>query len=251
VILAGQHVSTNIIYNALRPSFNIRAVVLEERLPRSEFLSRRLHRLGAPQVLGQLLFRALLVPILSATSSRRIADIHQQYRLDDAPIPASEIAPVPSVNSAEAIAILRELRPDVVVVNGTRIISERVLTSVSARFINTHAGITPLYRGVHGAYWALAQGRRDACGVTVHFVDPGIDTGTVIEQALIEPAPSDNFVTYPLLQLAAGLPLLERAVRAALRGEVVTKAPPEGESRLWSHPTLWGYLWLRLRRGVK
>ena len=39
--------------------------------------------------------------------------------------------------------------PRVVIVNGTRIIQERVLQSVDAIFLNTHAGITPMYRGVH------------------------------------------------------------------------------------------------------
>ena len=66
------------------------------------------------------------------------------------------------------------------------------------------AGITPLYRGVHGAYWALAEGRRDLCGVTVHRVDAGIDTGEVLAQVLIDPTPQDNFVTYPWLQVAEG-----------------------------------------------
>ena len=52
-----------------------------------------------------------------------------------------------------------------------------LLEAVPAVFLNTLAGITPSYRGVHGAYWALVQRQPDACGVTVHLVDAGIDTG--------------------------------------------------------------------------
>jgi folate-dependent phosphoribosylglycinamide formyltransferase PurN len=148
------------------------------------------------------------------------------------------------------VSALRDLAPQVVVVAGTRIISQSVLEAITATFINLHAGMTPRYRGVHGGYWALACGDREHCGVTVHVVDPGVDTGDVIAQARIEPTERDTFATYPLLQLVAGLPLLTGAVRAALEG-TLQQRPASGPSRQWYHPTLWGYLVTWLRRGVR
>jgi methionyl-tRNA formyltransferase len=140
----------------------------------------------------------------------------------------------------------------VVVVSGTRIIARDVLENVPARFVNLHAGITPAYRGVHGGYWALADGRPEACGVTIHLVDAGIDTGAVLAQAPIRPSLHDNFTTYPLLQLAAGLPLLVDVVRRLQSGEAPQPiAAPPGPSRLHSHPTLWQYLYYRITRRVR
>jgi methionyl-tRNA formyltransferase len=139
----------------------------------------------------------------------------------------------------------------VVLLNGTRIIARRVLEQVPAVFINMHSGITPGYRGVHGAYWALARGDRGRCGVTIHLVDAGIDTGAVLEQATFEPGPEDSFVTYPYHQLSVGLPLLERAAVAALRGELRGRPAPADDSRLWSHPTIGQYLANLIRRGVR
>jgi methionyl-tRNA formyltransferase len=138
----------------------------------------------------------------------------------------------------------------VVVVAGTRIIHASVLDAVPATFLNLHAGMTPRYRGVHGGYWALAQGDPEHCGVTVHEVDRGVDTGDVVAQARIAPTERDSFATYPLLQLAAGAPLLVDAVRAAL-GDRLASRPAEGPSRQWYHPTLWSYLWTRARTGVR
>jgi phosphoribosylglycinamide formyltransferase-1 len=111
-------------------------------------------------------------------------------------------------------------------------------------------GITPRYRGVHGGYWALAEGNRDLCGVTVHRVDAGIDTGPIVEQIRVMPANEDNFVTYPYLQLAMALPMLQRAVETALRGELQCR-PAGGQSQLYFHPSIGEYLWNRLRRGVR
>ncbi|MFT4646131.1 MAG: folate-dependent phosphoribosylglycinamide formyltransferase PurN, partial [Planctomycetota bacterium] len=47
----------------------------------------------------------------------------------------------------------KKLNLDVIIVNGTRIISSKVLESMPALFINIHTGVTLQYGGVHGAYW--------------------------------------------------------------------------------------------------
>jgi methionyl-tRNA formyltransferase len=156
---------------------------------------------------------------------------------------------VESVNSPEARDWLVRQRPRVAVINGTRIIAQRCLEATDAIFINTHCGITPQYRGAHGGYWALYANDAGNCGVTVHLVDAGVDTGGIIAQKRIAPGPGDNFATYPYLQLAAGLPLLIEAVRTTLRGALRPTAP-SNEGGMWYHPTLWQYLATGLRRRV-
>ena len=124
-----------------------------------------------------------------------------------------------------------------------------MLSSTHAPFINTHAGITPKYRGTHGGYWALYNSDPGRCGVTVHLVDAGIDTGDIVDQAPIKPIREDSFVTYPYLQLAAALPLLVKAVQGALAGALPSRLAT-GESAVWYHPGLLQYLAGRLR-GVR
>jgi folate-dependent phosphoribosylglycinamide formyltransferase PurN len=251
VMLAGPGRSTRMVYHALTRHFPIDAVIVEKPAAAVPFLLRRVKKIGALSVCGQLLFRALAAPWLRTEARKRIEQIAALARLDDSPIEEAKLVRVPSVNSECAIRALTRLNPRVVVVNGTRIISKRMLGSTSATFINMHAGITPRYRGVHGAYWALVENNRDACGVTVHLVDKGIDTGSILAQAAIDPSREDNFITYPLLQLAAGLPKLADAIRTALKGEIRTLDPPRAQSKLWSHPTLSTYLRHRWCGGVR
>ena len=167
------------------------------------------------------------------------------------PYRAECVVDVPLVNDTRTVTLLKELAPRVVVVNGTRILEEKVLNATSAVFLNTHVGITPLYRGVHGGYWALVAGDLDHCGVTVHKIDRGIDTGAIVAQALIKPASMDNFSTYPLLQIANAIPLLKQAVRDALNGTLETLPAPMGQSQLWSHPTAYQYLKNRIVLGIR
>lgn len=246
LVLAQAKPSSNIVINALAAKFGPPTVVFEAPESRALFLKRRLKRLGLAKVADQLAFVAYS-KVAGRLSRGRIDEIMRAHGLDERP--RANAVHVPSANDPATIELISRIAPDVVVVNGTRILSKALLNAVPAPFINMHAGITPAYRGVHGGYWALAKGDRENCGVTVHLVDPGIDTGGVLHQARIEPTRRDNFFTYPYLQLAAGLPLLVKAVDEALRGSLAPRAG-EGPSGLWSHPGALSYLGAWLTRGV-
>jgi folate-dependent phosphoribosylglycinamide formyltransferase PurN len=248
-LLAGRGRSTNILYHALARTLPDLEVVIEAPVPRGEFLRKRVRRLGYGTVAGQVLFEAFVRGFLAPRSRKRITSILRDAGLDDSPIPEAAVREVRSVNSPEARTVLTRLDPAVVVVNGTRIISIATLKCVDTPFINMHAGITPQYRGVHGGYWALVEGRPDLVGTTVHFVDPGIDTGAVIAQATFDVEPEDSFVSYPYLHIAAGIDALVGAVQQALRGERSQSPPlwPDGPSVLRTHPTLWQYFKGRTR----
>jgi folate-dependent phosphoribosylglycinamide formyltransferase PurN len=251
ILLGRADKQTAILYHSLASEFLITGVVVENGESRLEFVKRRVKRLGWQKTMGQVAFRLLLMPYLRATSRGRVREIIRESGLDASPIPKNKLIKVRSVNADETIKALQDLKPDVIIVSGTRIISARVLSSTTAVFINMHAGITPMYRGAHGGYWALVQKDRDACGVTVHEVDAGIDTGRILGQVRIAPNGRDNFATYGFLQIASGLTLLKKAVCEACEGQLQPAPAPTGKSHLWTHPTLAEYVYHRVRSGVK
>ena len=248
VLLAGRGSSSWAVCRALRAAFGDVSLVVEDDEPAGLFLRRRARQFGWSTVAGQVAFVAYGRLAARRSRARRRA-ILSAAGLDDSPLPAAEMIRVSSANAQETVVLLRHLAPRVVVVNGTRILSRRVLEAVPAIFLNMHAGITPTYRGVHGGYWALVQGDHAHCGVTIHQVDPGIDTGPILYQTTFQPMVEDDFWTYPTLQLAAGVPLLIRAVADALSGELRPINGP-GPSKLWSHPTLRSYFRSGLRQGI-
>lgn len=251
VLLAVPGWPTWAIHSALAAEFGEVPIVLEQPVSRAQLLRRRAVRLGRGAALGQALFMATSVPLLRRSSRRRVDAIVAETGLQMGP-PTGPVLHVDSVNDDAARALLRRLNPRVVVVNGTRIIAAATLDCIPAVFLNMHAGITPRYRGVHGGYWALAEGRPDLAGTTVHVLDTGIDTGQVLAQRTFPVTDEDNFVTYPYLHVAAGLPALVEAVRAALQGQLTGVEPltPQDDSVLRHHPTLWDYVRHR-RSGVR
>lgn len=252
VLLGGRHDTTWFVYNALKDQFNIEKVILESGGgSRKKFLQRRIKRLGIWVVAGQILFVLLCSKWLKMEASARIREIKQKMNLDDQIEESSKVVPVPSVNSESCREELIKSSPKVVIVNGTGIIGKKTLQCTNAIYINTHVGITPEYRGVHGGYWALACNDKENCGVTVHLVDTGIDTGSILYQSTIEPAKKDNFKSYIYLQYGAAIPLLKKAVQDALLGSLSPFKKEGASSKLWYHPTLWFYLRKRWFRGVK
>jgi methionyl-tRNA formyltransferase len=250
VLLATDGFSTNVLYNLLHQNALIDTVILENKIDKKSLIKRRIKKLGLIKTAGQLIFQAVAVPLLDVFSGKRKAALKRQFNLDSTHVPLSKIKRVSSVNSDAAIQLLRQINPDLVIINGTRIISKKTLESVKCKFINTHAGITPKYRGVHGAYWALVNNDKENCGVTVHLVDAGIDTGGILYQSNIAVSKKDNFSTYPVLQLAAGMPLLLKAIRDNLENKLALKESGN-ESHLWHHPAIWEYIYNRLVKKIK
>lgn len=200
--------------NYLAPHFPGLLTIVDGPQSRLALLKGRAKRLGPAAAAGQVAFMAFQ-RLQRRYSSGRIEAIKREFRLDDGP-PQLGVERVDDVNGEACRMLLRERKPGVVLVMGTRLIAQATLLAAEAPFVNYHAGITPKYRGVHGAYWARATCDAANCGVTVHVIDAGIDTGAILYQERISPGPADNFSTYPYLQLAAGLPLLARA-RTRLR----------------------------------
>ena len=251
VLLAGPGYSTDIVANYLASRVPDLVVVVENPQSRMEMARRRARRVGWLSVVGQVLFVVLLQPVLRRLGARRRAAIFRAASVD-----TTHRAPshrVPSVNDDETVALLASLRPDVVVVHGTRIIAARVLESAGCPVVNMHAGITLRYRGVHGGYWALAEQHPEWVGTTVHLVDPGIDTGGILAQTTFEVSGEDTIATYPDLHLVHGLPLLGAQVDKVMAGTELEPLPASVApgSGFYYHPTIWGYLWRRWRDGVR
>lgn len=248
VMLAGNSNSSDIVYNSLDREFGVDFVIMEHGVGRKTFLKRRIKKLGFLKVFGQILFTIFIVRSLKKNSRDRITEILQENGLssDKSYRKGSKFRFVKTVNDKETADLLECLKPDVIIVNGTGIIKKHILDAFDCPFINMHTGITPKYRGVHGGYWALVNHDEENCGVTVHLVDEGIDTGSILYQALIHPTEQDNFVTYPYLQTAEGIKLELKALHDLQRHELRTNSN-DLPSHLWTHPTLFEYIRNRVK----
>jgi phosphoribosylglycinamide formyltransferase 1 len=102
-----------------------------------------------------------------------------------------------SFDSREAYerAILDELKArqvELIVLAGyMRIVGSTLLEAYMGRIVNIHPSLLPSFPGLDGIGQALAHGVR-VTGVTVHFVDGGMDTGPIIAQRAVDIRPDDT-----------------------------------------------------------
>lgn len=83
------------------------------------------------------------------------------------------------------VDILQEYKIDLIVLAGyMRIVGETLISSFPNKIINLHPSLLPAFKGKNAIEQALDYGVK-VTGVTVHFVDEGMDTGPIIRQTVI------------------------------------------------------------------
>lgn len=93
-----------------------------------------------------------------------------------------------------------------------RLIPQSVIDSFNGRIFNLHLSLLPMFPGFGATRKALESGLAYA-GVTVHFVDAGVDTGPIIAQQKVAISASDDEGTLGRRQFEAAIPLLLQTVR--------------------------------------
>ena len=116
---------------------------------------------------------------------------------DASPARTGRALPVPVLQPArikdrQAIEEIRALRPDVIVVMAYgQILPRDILEIPTIASLNLHASLLPRWRGAAPIQAAIAAGDR-ATGITVMYVDEGLDTGDILLQRAIEIVPAET-----------------------------------------------------------
>lgn len=107
------------------------------------------------------------------------------------------------LHSSEGIDWLRALDPEwLISVYFGFILKSAVLEVPRKGAINLHPALLPYNRGANPNVWSIVDGT--PAGVTLHFIENGIDTGDIIEQREIAVSRSDTGATlYTRLESAA------------------------------------------------
>lgn len=195
---------------------------------RGKNLTRTLKRLGLIETL-KIIFekkvRRRLAPMelkmVSENVKRAVAprareawlsnDFYQSY--------SKKVYIVDDFNGKQCEQLLREIEPDVIVLGGSRIIRKNIINIPKIGILNAHPGLLPKYRGVDVIPWAIYYG--DAIGVTVHFVDEGIDTGGIIAQKAINITEGDTIDSLgKKAQILAAELIAETLLRIIERGHI-------------------------------
>jgi SAM-dependent methyltransferase len=158
---------------------------------------------------------------------------------------------VAHANDPGIAALVKREGVGLVVLSICSLLNADQIARIGVPIINVHNGITPRYRGA-GNLWALAEGRLDCIGATLHRVDAGVDTGARIAIARVDP-------------IRESIPFVEIDAEAFRRGARLAVAFVEGQGgdglvdyavlpdRYYPFPGLFDWLRARenFRRGLR
>lgn len=124
----------------------------------------------------------------------------------------------PKIRAPEALKEIEALRPDLLVVMAYgQILPQELLDLPPCRALNLHASLLPRHRGAAPVHAALLAGDAES-GITVMWMDAGLDTGDILLRRAIAIAPDETAGSlHDRLALLAPA-ALEEAVRLVREG---------------------------------
>lgn len=194
------------------------AVIVRSTLSISRFRSE-FRRDGArliQKIFNKIIFRERIVAAAGNTlsdlenrinlSAKNLRILCRQHRIP--------YLVVSNHNSLKALNLLRKIQPDVIAFTGGGLIRPELLSISRLGVLNCHSGILPEYRGMDVVEWPVAEGHPDQVGLTLHFMDAGIDTGPILIQRKVALQTGESF-----MQLRARMePMMVELMLEGLRG---------------------------------
>tara|TARA_B100000029_G_scaffold500576_1_gene572526 strand:+ start:1274 stop:2056 length:783 start_codon:yes stop_codon:yes gene_type:complete len=84
------------------------------------------------------------------------------------------------INLDYTFNIIKNFNPDLMIVFGSSIIKEPLLSLLPNKIINLHLGLSPYYRGSGTNFWPFVNNELGYVGSTILKIDSGVDTGDII-----------------------------------------------------------------------
>lgn len=107
---------------------------------------------------------------------------------------------------------VQRLKPELIIVCSMPfLLNEKIINIAKYGAINLHPSYLPEYRGPNAYFWQYYDNKKRG-GVTIHFIDPGIDTGNIIAQEQITISSGMKMDELRTKVYAAGVPLLLKSI---------------------------------------
>ena len=127
---------------------------------------------------------------------------------------------VENASGSQCLSILKSLAPELLIVLGTSILKPEVLSIAKRYTLNIHGGIIPNYRNVHSDFWAVSKKDFKNIGTTIIHLDPGIDTGDIAIQGILDINSNDTLFSIKKKNIELSLQLITQAIEISKTGDL-------------------------------
>ena len=212
------------------PQIDIAGAVLFEASPFGKQQSFVKKILLTVKIFGlEFVFRYGLLTVWNKIFGR---DVKQIFVKHGVPI----IKVTGSINSEESLSLLRSLDADLFIsITGNQIFKKPRLEIPRLGTLNLHTAILPKYRGLMPSFWVL-KNKEKQTGVSVFFVDEGIDSGPILVQQKLN---IQNMSQWELIRMTKflGMEAIIEGIELVQSGDYELIPNNEQDSTYYSFPT--------------
>ena len=141
-----------------------------------------------------------------------------------------------SINSRESLSILKSYKPDLLIsIAGNEIFKRELIELAPKGCLNLHTALLPKYRGLMPSFWVL-RNQEAYTGVSVFFVDEGIDSGPILVQKRID---LSGMTQEKLIKVSKkiGMDAIIEAVKKIEIGDIDTVPNNDDDMSYYKFPT--------------
>jgi|SRR5690554_3241090 len=169
VLWVGNEPNQKALANKLAKKFNVVGIVIETRKAKRKITLKKI-------------VNSAVEKIFLSSINKAWWGLHEYYNKNYKDYPNVKRLEVENINSSEAYDFTTQQSPDLIVVSGTRLIKDKML-SVQSKYgiLNLHTGLSPYIKGgPNCTNWCIATNQFHLVGNTIMWIDEGIDSGNIV-----------------------------------------------------------------------
>ncbi|MBS1759493.1 MAG: hypothetical protein JST23_05140 [Bacteroidetes bacterium] len=176
IIWCGNAANQKALANKIAKQFNVVGIVVDAHIGAGGKHKK-------VTLIKRIIDRIRFAPIYNAWKNLMHYYDGQYIQWPDVPI-----IKVNSINESATEKFSKELKPDLIIVSGTAIIKEPLVSlSLSVGIMNLHTGLSPYVKGgPNCTNWCIANGDFHLVGNTIMWLNAGIDSGNIITTETID-----------------------------------------------------------------
>lgn len=169
ILWIGNEPNQKALANKIHSRFTISAIVTETRLHKKKLTFF-------------LIFEKIIEKLFLASIGQSWWRMLKIYDKKYKNYPNIDILNVENINSDAAYYFTIKYNPDLILVSGTRLLKEKMLSlKPSIGILNLHTGLSPYVKGgPNCTNWCIANNAFHLIGNTIMWIDEGIDTGNIL-----------------------------------------------------------------------
>jgi folate-dependent phosphoribosylglycinamide formyltransferase PurN len=126
------------------------------------------------------------------------------------------------INSEDVYLKTKLINPDLIIVSGTRLIKDKLLSlNPKIGILNLHTGLSPYVKGgPNCTNWCIANNEFHLIGNTIMWIDRGIDSGNIVTTELTPLNGLENLAELHLKVMEHAHSLYLRAINEIIKGNI-------------------------------